>query len=47
MVVEAKFTYNGSFTSIQCSKSDTMKDIIDKYISKTELDINKIYFLYN
>ena len=46
MVVEAKFTYNGSFTSIQCSKSDTMKDIIDKYISKTELDINKIYFLY-
>ena len=46
MVVEAKFTYNGSFISIQCSKSDSMKDIIDKYISKTELDINKIYFLY-
>ena len=43
--VEIKFSYKGYFTSILCNKSDIIKDIIKKYISKTELDINKIYFL--
>ena len=46
MVVEAKFSYNGSLTSIQCNKKDIMEDIINKYITKAELDIDKIYFLY-
>ena len=45
-MVEVKFSYHGSYTSIQCNESDIMKDIIEKYISKIELDIDKIYFLY-
>ena len=46
MPVEAKFSYNGYLTLIQCKESDIMKDIIGKFVSKAELDINKIYFLY-
>ena len=46
MVVEAKFSYNGYLTSIQCKESDIMKDIIGKYVSKAKLDMKKIFFLY-
>ena len=40
------FTYNGISTTIQCNKDEKMRDIFDKYVSKTNLDINKIQFLY-
>ena len=45
-MVEVIFSYKGNPSSIQCNDSDLMKDIIEKYISKAQLDINKIYFLY-
>ena len=45
-MVEAVFQYKGILSSIQCNESDLMKDIIEKFISKAELDIHKIYFLY-
>ena len=40
------FTYNGISTTIQCNKDEKMRDIFDKFVSKTNLDINKIQFLY-
>ena len=43
--MEVKFRYKGSLALIQCNKSDLMKDIFLKYIIKTGLDINKIFFL--
>ena len=45
--MEIKFRHNNSLVLIQCNKSDLMKDIFQKYITKTGLDINKIYFLSN
>ena len=45
-MVEVVFQYKGTSSSIQCNESDLMKDIIEKFISKAELDIHKIYFLY-
>ena len=39
-------SYNGIETTIQCEKKDKMKDIINKYKNKSEIDINKIIFLY-
>ena len=40
------FTYNGISTTIQCNKDEKMRDIFDKFVSKSNLDINKIQFLY-
>ena len=40
-MIEVKFTYKDSIVSLQCNKSDIMKDIFKKYISKTGLDITK------
>ena len=45
-MVEVVFQYKGTSSSIQCNESDLLKDIIEKFISKAELDIHKIYFLY-
>ena len=39
-------SYNGKETTIQCGKEDKMKDIISKYKNKSDIDINKIFFLY-
>ena len=32
---------------IQCNENDKMKDIFQKFYSKTEIDKNSIYFRYN
>jgi hypothetical protein len=40
------FILNGVETIIQCLKTDKMKDICDKYVSKIQSNINKLYFIY-
>ena len=37
---------NGVGTIIQCLKDDKMKDICNKFVSKIQSNINKLYFLY-
>ena len=44
---EVEFRYNGGFTIIQCKGNDLMKDICQKFINKTLIDKNSIYFIYN
>ena len=41
-----KFQYEGKATVIQCMKGDKMIDICKKFSSKTNLNLNKLYFLY-
>jgi len=45
-MIEVIFTYDGNLISIQCQKGNLMKDIIDKFATKLELDINNFIFLY-
>ena len=40
------FTYEGLPLKVQCLKEDKMKDICNKYISKINININSLYFLY-
>ena len=40
------FIYEGVQIKVQCSKEDKMKDICNKYISKIDMNINSLYFLY-
>ena len=44
---EVIFSYNGNKTLIQSDKNENMKDIWIKFSTKLNIDINKIYFLYN
>ena len=46
-MVEVLFNYNGIETIIQCNINDKMKDIINKYIIKTEKNNKNLYYLYN
>ena len=46
-MVEVLFTYKGIETIIQCKISDKMKDIINQFITKTQIIANNIYYLYN
>jgi len=41
------FNYKGIETIIQCNLNDKIKDIYKKYEAKNEIDISKLYFLYN
>ena len=43
---ETIFTYNGIVTSILCKKEELMKDIIQKFIVKTNSNNNNLIFLY-
>ena len=43
---ENDFVYDSYTTSIQCKENETLKDICLKYSSKSEKDINSLYFLY-
>ena len=48
MSCDVIFDYYGIPTLIQCKKSDKMKNIIERYMKKTELDKTKDhYYLYN
>ena len=44
---EILFTYNGNETKIQYNKDEKINEICKRYITKIQIDINKIYFIYN
>ena len=46
-MVEVEFNYKQNKINIQSNMNDIFEDIIQKYINKTNLDINKIYFISN
>ena len=41
------FTYNGNETIIQCNIDEKMKDICQRFAKKLQIEIDKIYFIYN
>ena len=44
-MVEIIFNYNNINTLIQANMNDSFNTIIQKYINKSKLDINNIYFV--
>ena len=46
-MVEIIFNYNNINTLIQANMNDSFNTIIQKYINKSKLDINNIYFVSN
>ena len=40
------FTFNGAQTTIHCNKEDKLKDICNKFSTKTSCDVNKVYYVY-
>ena len=46
-MAQIDFLFNGNLTTIQCNINDKFKDITNKYASKTENNINKVYYLYS
>ena len=45
-MAEAIFSYNGANTNIQCNKEEKIKDIINKFANKTQIDIKSLGFIY-
>ena len=45
-MMEVIFLYEGKNIIIQCNKKEKMKDIINKFIIKTNIDNNSVYYLY-
>ena len=46
-MVEIIFNYNHIQTIIQANLDDSFNSVIQKFINKTQLDINNIYFISN
>ena len=46
-MVEVEFNYKQNKINIQSNMNDIFEDIIQKYINKTNLDINNIFFISN
>ena len=46
-MVEVVFDFEQNQTFIQSNLTDSLETIINKFISKTKLDLNEIYFLSN
>ena len=44
---EVEFNHNSNIDIIQCNKDEKIRDIIRKFLSKTNLDINSINFIYS
>ena len=42
-----EFIFETVKTVIPCNINDKLKDIINKFINKTEKDINSLYIIYN
>jgi hypothetical protein len=45
-MTEISFNYNGKKIIIQCQKNDKMKDIYNKFATKTGADVSSLYFVY-
>ena len=46
-MVEVEFNYQQNKIIIQANLEDFLESIINKYVNKSKLDINKIYFISN
>ena len=46
-MAEIAFLYNGKTTIIQANLNDIFRDICKKFVTKTELDLEGLLFLYN
>ena len=46
-MVEIIFNYNHIEIIIQANLDDSFNSVIEKFINKTQLDINNIYFISN
>ena len=46
-MVEVEFNYQQIKISIQSNLNDIFEEIIQKYVTKANLDINNIYFISN
>ena len=44
---KVEFNYRGINTIVLCKENEKMEEICKKYTSKTLIDINNVYFLYN
>ena len=45
-MAEIIFLYEGQYIKVQCNKNEKMKDIINKFIIKAQIDNNSVYYLY-
>ena len=45
-MAEIIFLYEGQNIKVQCNKNEKMKDIFNKFIMKTQIDNNSVYYLY-
>ena len=45
--IKINFEYNCNKISIQCKSEDRMNDVIEKLKMKIDIEIDKIYLLYN
>ena len=41
------FNYKGTETLIQCKIDERIEEVLNKYKSKIEIEIDKVYYLYN
>ena len=46
-MVEVEFLYEQQITKVQCNENEKMKEIFNKFMIKSNVDINSIYFLYS
>ena len=46
-MVEIIYNYNHVDTIIQANLNDSFNSVVEKFINKTQLDINNIYFISN
>ena len=46
-MVEVNFNYEGINTMVLSNRNNTMKDIIDKFLTKTQKNKNNLNYLYN
>ena len=42
-----EFIHNNQITIVQCNQDDKMKEIINKFLAKTDLDRSSVTFLYS
>ena len=43
---QAEFNYDGNITIIQCNKNEKMGEIFKRFVTKTQIDINTVFFLF-
>ena len=46
-MLNVEFIHNNQITIVQCNQDDKMKEIINKFLTKTDLDRSSVTFLYS